>query len=265
MAKRISGGMIKEALRKLGSEIDGIVKGDGFTMRKTNPWASDAPVFGGDQNFVLKRGNNGKPLERLRPEDVEVLPPIQNASDAYFQPPAIRPNSAVATVESGTTEVGEWAGRDFTMQGEPAPTRRAPRGSNDGVPNAGHGAYSSDNIDGNFNAPAVVSNGPTAEDLGRQASERQRAYRDRYNENLSRNGRREDGSKMGWFERRNAKKHWENVDYMRNADSVASNPDMDVAQGVLNNSESDGISGFTKGAGLLVAGGIAGAVLSNDD
>lgn len=229
MAKRISDGLIKEALQKLGSEsgddiakavnniadsaqkldnprkgftkmieeFGGIKKGDGFTMRKTSPWASDAPVFGGDQNFVLKR--------------------------------------------------------------------RVPRGSNDGVPNAGHGPYSSDNIDGKFNAPAVVSNGPTAEDLGRQASERQRTYRDRYNENLGRNGRREDGSKMGWFERRNAKKHWENVDYMRNADSVASNPDMDVAQGVLNNSESDGISGFAKGAGLVVAGGIAGAVLSKDD
>ena len=105
-------------------------------------------------------------------------------------------------------------------------------------------------------------------DAASQARAQQKAADAKRAEFLGRNGRREDGSRMGFFERRNAKKYYQNQDWLTNADKYA-NGEVDINGIAKNNAESgagwwDGVPGWAKLGGAAVAGGIAGAVLSDD-
>ena len=105
-------------------------------------------------------------------------------------------------------------------------------------------------------------------DAASQARAQQKAADAKRAEFLGRNGRKEDGSRMGFFERRNAKKYYQNQDWLTNADKYA-NGEVDINGIAKNNAESgagwwDGVPGWAKLGGAAVAGGIAGAVLSDD-
>ena len=295
MARGITKGVIKEAIKKLGGVNDNVMReinniadvadmlptprksfnkmiddfggikyGDGFTMRRTSPYASDAPVYSGEQNFVIKR---------LRPEDVEVIPPSWNRSGADFQAPAIRP-SAELSYNPGTDFVmgdrngPEYTGQNFTMGGGTDPVYTGPmKGSTELATvnsNTGLAQRRLDNT-ADIARDAYIDQDITARMNKMDTDAQARAKKAEF---LGRNGRRQDGSRMSFFERRNAKKYYQNQDWLTNADKYA-NGEVDINGLAKNNAESgagwwDGVPEWAKLGGAAVAGGIAGAVLSDD-
>lgn len=308
MARGITKGVIKEAINKLGGSVDDAVRktvddfaetatkfagdmgtnprkafnqmvddfgdikyGDNFVARNSNLYGNNAPVYSGEQNFVIKK---------LRPEDVEVIPPSWNRNGADFQAPAVRQRGDLSynpgtkfTMDGGTGP--EYTGQNFTMgRGSDTVYTGPMKGSTELATvnsNTGLAQRRLDNT-ADMARDAYIDQDITARmnnmDAASQARAQQKAADAKRAEFLGRNGRREDGSRMGFFERRNAKKYYQNQDWLTNADKYA-NGEVDINGIAKNNAESgagwwDGVPGWAKLGGAAVAGGIAGAVLSDD-
>lgn len=303
MARGITKGIIKEAINKLGGSVDdavrktvddfaetatkfagdmgtsprkafskmvddfgGIKYGDNFVARNSNLYGSNAPTYTGKE-FTMK-----KPV-RLGPDDVEVIPPSWNRGAADFQAPAIRPSAELSYNPGTKFTMGdggpvEYTGQNFTMgNGSDAVYTGPMKGSTELATvnsNTGLAQRRLDNT-ADMARDAYIDQDITARinDIDSAAQARTKKA-----EFLGRNGRRQDGSKMSFFERRNARKYYQNQDWLTNADRYA-NGEVDINGLAKNNAESgaglwDGIPGWAKLGGAAVAGGIAGAVLSDD-
>lgn len=301
MARGITKGVIKEAINKLGGSFDDTVRktvddfaetaskfagdmgtnprkafnqivddfgdikyGDNFVARNSNLYGSNAPVYSGEQNFVIKK---------LRPEDIEVMPSSWNRGSADFQAPAIRQRGDLSynpgtkfTMGGGTGP--EYTGQNFTMGRGTDPVYTGPvKGSTElstVSSNTGLAQRRLDNTADMARDASRINNMDTAS----QARAQQKAADAKRAEFLGRNGRRKDGSRMGFFERRNAKKYYQNQDWLTNADRYA-NGEVDINGIAKNNAESgtgwfDGIPDWIKMGGAAVAGGIAGSILADD-
>lgn len=301
MARGITKGVIKEAINKLGGSVDDAVRktvddfaetatkfagdmgtnprkafnqmvddfgdikyGDNFVARNSNLYGNNAPVYSGEQNFVIKK---------LRPEDVEVIPPSWNRNGADFQAPAVRQRGDLSYNPGTKFTMGdggpvEYTGQNFTMgNGSDAVYTGPMKGSTELATvnsNTGLAQRRLDNT-ADMARDAYIDQDITARinDIDSAAQARTKKA-----EFLGRNGRRQDGSKMSFFERRNARKYYQNQDWLTNADRYA-NGEIDINGLAKNNAESgaglwDGIPGWAKLGGAAVAGGIAGAVLSDD-
>ena len=312
MARGITKGVIKEAINKLGGAADNMVKntiddfaeaaskfagdmgtnprkaftqmvddfggikyGDNFVARNSNLYGSNAPVYSGEQNFIMKK----KPI-RLSADDVEVIPPSWNRNSADFQAPAVRQRGDLVYDPGTNFTMGagsgpEYTGQNFTMGRGSDPVYTGPtKGTTELATvnsNTGLAQRRLDNT-ADIARDAYIDQDITSRmnniDAASQARAQQKATDAKRAEFLGRNGRREDGSRMGFFERRDAKKYYQNQDWLNNADRYA-NGEIDINGIAKNNAESgsgwfDGIPNWAKFGGVAVAGGIAGAVLSDD-
>lgn len=301
MARGITKGVIKEAINKLGGSVDDAVRktvddfaetatkfagdmgtnprkafnqmvddfgdikyGDNFVARNSNLYGNNAPVYSGEQNFVIKK---------LRPEDVEVIPPSWNRNGSDFQAPAVRQRGDLSYNPGTKFTMGdggpvEYTGQNFTMgNGSDAVYTGPMKGSTELATvnsNTGLAQRRLDNT-ADMARDAYIDQDITARINDIDSAAQARAKKAEF---LGRNGRRQDGSKMSFFERRNARKYYQNQDWLTNADRYA-NGEVDINGLAKNNAESgaglwDGIPGWAKLGGAAVAGGIAGAVLSDD-
>lgn len=287
MARGITRGVIREAFQKLGGATDDIVRqvdniadsanmmanprraftemvdefggikyGDNFVMRETSPYGSRAPMYTG-QNFTMKR---------LRPDDVEVIPPRRDMSgDIYALPgPTSTGRGGVPLLEDrGTGFIHRDFETGFTMETRQVPAVRSTNGSlsTTGGPTMADRARNA-HIDADIDARMGNIDANNAKDA------RQRLYE----EKMSRKGYHSDGSKMKFFERRQANKHWKRQDLMN---STWDEVDLELSgRNASSGIDWDGISTFAKenqlvtasaiaGTGLL-GGGIAIGLLDND-
>lgn len=263
----------RKAFNQMVDDFGGIKYGDNFVTRNSNLYGSNAPIYTGGE-FTMK-----KPV-RLSPDDVEVIPPSWNRGAADFQAPATRPSAELSynpgtefTMRDGGPV--EYTGQDFIMGSGTDPVYTGPtKGSTELATvnsNTGLAQRRLDNTAGMAQDAYIdqdITNRMNNMDAASQASAQQRAADAKRAEFLGRNGRREDGSRMGFFERRNAQKYYQNQDWLANADKYA-NGEIDINGIAKNNAESgagwwDGVPGRAKLSGAAVAGGIASAVLSND-
>lgn len=285
----------RKAFHKMVDDFGDIKYGDNFVARSSNLYGSNAPVYSGEQNFVIKK---------LRPEDVEVIPPSWNRGGADFQAPAIRqkgelysPGTDFTLVDTPGTdfqlvepfqppaarpnaELSYNPGTKFTMEGGSGPEYT---GQNFTM-GAGSDTVYTGPMKGSTELATVNSNTGLAQrrldntaDMARDAYIEQDVTK-RMNkmdadaqakakraEFLGRNGRRQDGSRMSFFERRNAKKYYQNQDWLSNADKYA-NGEVDINGLATRNSrtgagDGSGIAGFVHDNQLVVAAGIAGTAL----
>ena len=263
----------RKAFSQMVDDFGGIKYGDNFVARNSNLYGSNAPIYTGKE-FTMK-----KPV-RLGPDDVEVIPPSWNRGAADFQAPATRPSAELSYNPGTKFTMGdsgpvEYTGQNFTMGNSSDTVYTGPmKGSTELATvnsNTGLAQRRLDNT-ADMARDAYIDQDITSRmnnmDAASQARAQQKAADAKRAEFLGRNGRREDGSRMGFFERRNAKKYYQNQDWLTNADKYA-NGEVDINGIAKNNAESgagwwDGVTGWAKLGGAAVAGGIAGAVLSDD-
>lgn len=259
---------------ELVDDFGGVVRKDGtngFVARRADLYGSGAPVYSGEQNFVIKK---------LRPEDVEVIPPSWNRSGADFQAPAIRSSGDIVKAPGTDFVMGggsgpEYTGTNFRMAGGTDTVYTGPvKGSTELSTVSSNTGLAQRRLDNTADMArdAYIEQDITSRinnmDAAAQARAQQKAADAKRAEFLGRNGRREDGSRMGFFERRNAKKYYQNQDWLTNADKYA-NGEVDINGIAKNNAESgagwfDGIPDWVKIGGAAVAGGIAGSILADD-
>lgn len=282
MARGISPGVIKEAIQKLGADLTdevidtfkgaanalpnprkafnqmvddfgGIKYGDGWTARDVSPYSS-APMYNGDQNFILRR---------LKPEEVEVIPPS--------------PFAAPVPYSSGNVPapyVSRGPNFSFGGNGMPTPNGRPPLKTK-----------TINNTDGTYswrkqNLPAVVSRDYTNE--AGDIYEKAKDY-------MNNQGYNYDGSKMSWKEKmkyakqkskRARQERAENkaeakvqkaqskIDSMKEDAFRYANGEIDIDGVPLKSSlgeDIDGIPDWAKTAGLVAAGVVVGGAIFDDD
>lgn len=299
MAKGISRGVIKEAIQKLGGASDDIVRsvdgiaesanmlsnprkafnsmidefggikyGDGFTMRRPNPYASDAPIY---------TGTEGRMVQRLRPEDVDVIPPSWNRSGADFQAPAIRQRGDLVYNPGTDFTMGggsgvEYTGQNFTMGRGSDTVYTGPVKGGTGIVPVNGGVQSNtglatrrlnnaDDLARDAHINADIDSRMNAMDSA-NAADRARTKKEKYMKRhlYEHNRMNLDGSKMSFSERRAAKRMYHREDAMEAADKWA---EMQIAR---ENAEAgpgffDGIGQWAKDNQLLAAGAIAGTAI----
>lgn len=257
MARGITKGVIKEAINKLGSSVDDAVR------KTVDDFAETATKFAGDMGTSPRKAFNQMvdDFGGIKYGDNFVA----RNSNLYGSNAPTYTGTKFTMGDGGPVE---YTGQNFTMgNGSDAVYTGPMKGSTELATvnsNTGLAQRRLDNT-ADMARDAYIDQDITARinDIDSAAQARTKKA-----EFLGRNGRRQDGSKMSFFERRNARKYYQNQDWLTNADRYA-NGEIDINGLAKNNAESgaglwDGIPGWAKLGGAAVAGGIAGAVLSDD-
>lgn len=250
----------RKAFHKMVDDFGDIKYGDNFVARSSNLYGNNAPVV--RQKGELYNPGTDFTLVDTPGTDFKLVEP--------FQPPAARPNAELSynpgtkfTMEGGSGP--EYTGQNFTMSAGSDTVYTGPmKGSTELATvnsNTGLAQRRLDNT-ADMARDAYVEQDITSRMNKMDADAQAKAKRAEF---LGRNGRRQDGSRMSFFERRNAKKYYQNQDWLSNADKYA-NGEVDINGLATRNSrtgagDGSGIAGFVHDNQLVVAAGIAGTAL----